>query len=537
MPTDLPGILSDPARLSVLRDARLDDSAPDAPFDRLARLAARLTGAPVAFISFLDETRQYFKGVSGVPEPLASAREAGLEHSVCKHVVGAGAPLCIEDVSIHPLTAGDPALAGLGVRAYASVPLVTRGGHAVGTFCLCDAAPRAWSPADLEVMRDLAAFAVDEVERRSGTSREAVAAFRSEALFRPLVEQSLAAIYLFQDGCFRYVNPRLAEVFGYPHAYFDVPRPVMDFVHPDDRERVAENVRRRTEGDTADMRYRFRGLHADGRLLHLEVHGSRVELDGRPALIGVGIDVTEQVRAEEARASALAVRDRFYAMMSHELRTPVSAIMLYNDLLASGVYEPLNPSQQEAVDRAQRSARHLLALINDLLDLSRLHAGKLETRVEDVDVAEVVESAAKELAPLALEEGCALEIDGGGEALVLASDRRRVHQIVVNLLANAFKYGRGQPVAVRCARDGDGVAVEVTDRGEGIAADDVDRIFEDFVQLGGAEGTGLGLPLARRLSEMLGGRLEVRSVPGQGSTFRLTLPAVPTPGAAPFRDG
>jgi PAS domain S-box-containing protein len=537
MPTDLPGILSDPARLSALRDARLDDAAPDAPFDRLARLAARLTGAPVAFVSFLDDNRQYFRGILGVGEPLASAREAGLEHSVCKHVVAAGLPLCIEDVSIHPLTAGNQALAGLGVRAYASVPLVTRGGHAVGTFCLCDAAPRAWTAADLEVMRDLAAFAVDEVERRTGTAAEAASALRTETLFRPLVEQSLAGIYLIQDGIFRYVNPRLAEVFGYPYAYFDESRPVMDFVHPDDRARVAENVRQRLEGETAAIRYRFRGLHADGRLLHLEVHGSRLELEGGAALIGVGIDVTEQVRAEEARASALAVRDRFYTMMSHELRTPVSAIMLYNDLLATGVYEPLNSSQQEAVDRAQRSARHLLGLINDLLELSRLHAGKLETRVEDVDVVEVVESAAKELAPLALEEGCALNIDTGGETLVLASDRRRVHQIVINLLANAFKYGRGHPVEVRCAATGDGIAVEVTDRGDGIAAEDVDRIFEDFVQLGGAEGTGLGLPLARRLAEMLGGRLEVRSVRGQGSTFRLYLPAAPDADAAPYRDG
>jgi PAS domain S-box-containing protein len=530
--------LTDPARLAVLREAAVASPAADPPFDRLARIALRALDVPIAYLSFVDGERQYYRGAAGLGEPLATRREIELEHSVCRHVVVSGCHLCVGDAEAHPLTAGNPLLAALGVRAYAAVPLVARGGHVLGTLCVCDTAPRRWSVGHLELMHELGALAVDEVERRREAARRAPASAlkAAESLFKPLVEQSLAGIYVVQDGVFRYVNPRLAEVFGYPHEHFDAPRPVMDFVHQEDRPLVEENIRRRLSGEARTIRYRFRAVRADGSLLHLEVHGSRTELDGRPALIGVGLDVTEQVRAEREREAAMTSRDRFYAMMSHELRTPVSAIMLYNELLLTGVYEALNRSQREALERAQRSARHLLELINDLLDLSKLQAGKLERRVEDVDLADVVEDVAAELAALALEQRCELRMGFARRPLVLTSDGRRVRQIMVNLLSNALKFGRGHPVEVRCRDEPDGVVAEVTDHGPGIAPEDVERIFEDFVQVAGGEetGTGLGLPLARRLATLLGGTLEVRSVPGRGSTFLLCLPHAPPLPDRPF---
>jgi signal transduction histidine kinase len=297
-------------------------------------------------------------------------------------------------------------------------------------------------------------------------------------------------------------------------------------VHPDDRERVAENVRRRLAGELPALRYSFRGIRADGEVLYLEVHGTRADIDGRPALIGVGYDITERVRAEREREAAMQSRDRFYAMASHELRTPISTVMLYNDLLLGGMYEPLTEQQHEAVERSQGSARHLLDLINDLLDLSKLEAGRLDARREEVDAAALVDEVILELTPLAAEHGSALCLEPAAGPAWVIGDGRRIRQILLNLLSNAIKFGAGRPIEVRCADDGaGGVAISVADHGPGIAPGDLPRIWEDFVQLGNGDdtGTGLGLPIARRLAELLGGSLEVDSTPGAGSTFRLHL--------------
>jgi signal transduction histidine kinase len=199
--------------------------------------------------------------------------------------------------------------------------------------------------------------------------------------------------------------------------------------------------------------------------------------------------------------------------------------MLYNDLLLSGVYDPLTEQQREAVDRSQSSASHLLDLINDLLDLSRLEARRLETRVEEVETAELVEGVVDAQAALALEHGCEVRVHVAQRPLTVTGDARRVRQILLNLLSNAVKFGHGQPVEVRLGPAEGGVLVEVTDHGPGIPPGDLERIFEEFVQLGEpGVGTGLGLPIARRLAELQGGTLSVASRPGEGSTFSLFLP-------------
>ncbi|HEU0016026.1 MAG TPA: HAMP domain-containing sensor histidine kinase, partial [Longimicrobium sp.] len=202
-----------------------------------------------------------------------------------------------------------------------------------------------------------------------------------------------------------------------------------------------------------------------------------------------------------------------------------------------GAAEPLTPEQRDAVERSQRSAEHLLELINDLLDLSKLEAGKLETRVEDVEAVELAESVVGALSALAAEHGCTVCLEAAERPLNVTGDARRVRQILMNLLSNAIKFGRGAPVQVRLTPEPDGVRVEVRDHGPGIPQDDLERIFEEFVQLGDGDGTGtgLGLPIARRLAELQGGWLRVASAPGQGSTFTLFLPAAaPTSDAADF---
>jgi PAS domain S-box-containing protein len=225
---------------------------------------------------------------------------------------------------------------------------------------------------------------------------------------------------------------------------------------------------------------------------------------------------------------AMTARSRFYASMSHELRTPINAVLGYSTLLLERIYGPLNDKQAEGIERTQRAARHLLELVNDVLDLSKIEAGKIDLRLQPVTFPTLIEDLFVTVRPLADEHGSSLELKMN-EEIRIVTDPRRVRQIVLNLLSNAIKFGGGKPIAVSCSkRDDGGIVVEVTDQGPGIPPQDQDRIFNEFVQLGKTQlqdGTGLGLPISRRLAELLQGTLTVRSAPAAGSTFTLSLPA------------
>jgi signal transduction histidine kinase len=240
---------------------------------------------------------------------------------------------------------------------------------------------------------------------------------------------------------------------------------------------------------------------------------------------------------------ALGARNRFYAAMSHELRTPINAVMGYNDLLLAEVYGELSEQQELAVERSQRAARHLRELVNDVLDISRLETGRPEVVAEEVRATELVEELFENLGPLAEGTRTELRLIRHGDVPVIRTDPRRLRQILMNLISNAIKFGAGSPVWVHLS-DGraGGMVIEVTDGGPGIPDEDQARIWDEFVQLGrgdnlatSREGTGLGLPISRRLAAVLGGALDMSSAVGVGTTFRLTLPARP-PAAAGARD-
>jgi signal transduction histidine kinase len=263
-----------------------------------------------------------------------------------------------------------------------------------------------------------------------------------------------------------------------------------------------------------------------------------VVADGRDAALGVAalgllvsvalaLVTAAEVRARERVEQSDTLRARFFAAMSHELRTPVNAVLGYNDLLLAGVYGHLSDQQRDGILRSQRAARHLLELVSDVLDLSKLEAGKVDVAVEPVRLVGLLDDLRVTIGPLAAERGCALEVDADACEVTLHTDPRRLRQILLNLLSNATKFGAGRPVRVWCERRGRRVAVHVRDEGPGIAPADHPRVFEEFVQLPGSApgGTGLGLPISRRLAELLGGTLTVDSALGAGSTFTVLLPA------------
>jgi signal transduction histidine kinase len=215
--------------------------------------------------------------------------------------------------------------------------------------------------------------------------------------------------------------------------------------------------------------------------------------------------------------------------MSHELRTPLNAIIGFSDVLGERLFGPLNDKQSEYVADIADSGRHLLSLINDILDLSKIEAGRMELDASDFDLANAVRRAASLVRERAERRGIALATQCDEGIGVIHGDERKVKQVVLNLLSNALKFTpEGGRVDVAMQRVADHLEVSVRDTGVGIAPQDHDAVFEEFRQVGAGparvEGTGLGLAISRKFIELHGGRLWLESEVGKGSTFTFSLP-------------
>lgn len=265
---------------------------------------------------------------------------------------------------------------------------------------------------------------------------------------------------------------------------------------------------------------------SERRELNLQHHAELLESEAKSA--AQLTELNNQLHSRQMELEqAMGVRNRFYASMSHELRTPINAVIGYSTLLIDNIYGPLNEKQREGLQRTLKAARHLLELVNDVLDLSKIEAGKIELAVQPVNIASLIEDLFVTVRPLADEYGSQLSFEHPPEPVTVSTDPRRVRQILLNLLSNAIKFGRRQPINVQfIPTDAGGVSISVIDSGEGISEEDKARVFEEFVQVSPTQqpGTGLGLPISKRLASLLDGSLEMESVLGKGSVFRLVLP-------------
>jgi signal transduction histidine kinase len=235
---------------------------------------------------------------------------------------------------------------------------------------------------------------------------------------------------------------------------------------------------------------------------------------------------------EDAEAASRA-KGQFLAVMSHELRTPLNAILGYSELVEMGVHGPVSEGQREAMTRIRRSGQHLLALVNNVLNLERAETGTIETEFVALQITQLFEDADALTRPQAEAKGITLTVEMPPADVMALGEKDKAQQVLVNLLSNAVKFTpRGGWITVSCVVDADSVALRVSDSGVGIPADSLDRVFEPFVQLETgltrrAEGAGLGLAISRRLARLMGGDLTAESEVGQGSTFTLTLVRVP----------
>ena len=222
-------------------------------------------------------------------------------------------------------------------------------------------------------------------------------------------------------------------------------------------------------------------------------------------------------------------KSQFLANMSHELRTPLNAILGYTELVLDGIYGEVPEKIHDVMQRLEKSGRHLLGLINDVLDLSKIEAGQLVLALNDYSMKEVVQTVLTAVESLAAEKTLALKVAVPADLPPGRGDERRLTQVLLNIVGNAIKFTEAGEVRIEAtARDGEFV-VSVADTGPGITPADQERIFEEFQQVDSSHtrkkgGTGLGLSIARRIIELHGGRIWVESSPGNGSTFSFALP-------------
>jgi protein-histidine pros-kinase len=357
---------------------------------------------------------------------------------------------------------------------------------------------------------------------------------KAEGKFRDLLESAPDAMVIVDaGGRIVLVNSQAVQLFGWSRGEL-LGQPIETLVplryrgsHTAHRQGYASERRVRQMGAGLELL----GLRKDGNEFPIEVSLGPIETEDGPLVVSAIRDASDRKRIEQTLHEASRLKSEFLAGMSHELRTPLNGILGFSELLVDQRLGPLNDKQREYIGDIHQCGKHLLELINDVLDLSKVEAGKMEVYAEAFPLPGAVASVCSMLTPMARKKRIRLLTqipDGLGEVLL---DAQKVKQILFNLLSNAVKFtDEGGQVMVSLEADADlGVILKVRDNGIGIAADDLHRLFEVFHQLdGGAsrrhEGTGLGLALTRKLVELQGGRITVHSTPGEGSTFEVWLP-------------
>ncbi len=379
---------------------------------------------------------------------------------------------------------------------------------------------------------EIIAFVRDITERKQAEKK----IIESEKRYQTLARVSPVGIFRTdQVGNTTYVNETWTQIAGISFKEA-MGTGWINAVHPDDREMLNINWNNAYLNQSASFAdYRF--VRSDGSIVW--VIGQAVpERDANNNVVGyIGTitDITERKKIEDLKAAVIRaetadkMKSAFLATMSHELRTPLNSIIGFTGILLQKLVGPLSDEQEKQLKMVQGSAQHLLALINDVLDISKIEAGQLTFSNDEFDIGHSIQKTVEKLRPLSDKKGLQLNYQIPEIPVVLHADQRRTEQVVINLVNNAIKFTEEGEIKINCVVDDGFVKTSVTDTGIGIDKDKMDSLFTPFKQIDSGlsrqyEGTGLGLSICKRLVDLMGGEIWVESEIGIGSTFSFSLP-------------
>ena len=499
------------------------------------RRATTLLGVSGGELAIYDEARKELEIVASLHIGVdSSGTRLALGEGAMGHVAVTHEPICIPEYQAWLGRSGK--YADVDVHSVMAAPLLI-GQRLVGAFaCVHDDPARKFGPDDLRLLNLFAPQAAVAIEN----ARLYTAAQRQKQYFEDLVlNNPVAIVTLDNEHNIVSCNPAFEQLYGY--AQHEVTGRNLDELISTATTRSEAVAITQHVLDEGAMRSIGQRRRKDGTLVEVEVLGVPVLVEGKlVGLMGLYHDISELTRARRSAEEASSAKSQFLANMSHELRTPLNAIIGYSEMLAEEVAELGHQELAPDLEKIRSAGRHLLALINDILDLSKIEAGRTDLYLEVFDVAAMLFDVSTTIRPLVDKNANRLVVraDASGS---MRADLTKVRQMLLNLLSNACKFTSRGTITLAVERVAspsgvDEVLFRVTDSGIGMTPEQMGRLFEAFSQAETSTskkygGTGLGLAITRRFAQLMGGDVTVTSEPQQGSTFTVRLPAdTPEPG-------
>lgn len=521
-------------RMSALRALQLLDTPPEARFDRITRLATMIFNVPIALVTLVDVNRQWFKSCIGL-----ELTETPRGISFCAHAILQHDPLIIPDALGDPRFFDNPLVRGEPfIRFYAGQPLSSPEGYNFGTLCIMDRVPRTLSLQQIAILQELAGLVENELnalhlnqalsQLRASQAELAEQYHLSEQArgeMNAVFDATNEAMVVFaQDGRMLAANRRFAEIFGLELNQV-VGRKFSDLIEL--VERVAddsESIIARLGHSARENNIVLREIVIQKFPVHRELELFSTPVRGRNGKYLGRLYSFRDVTAERELAQ---LKNEFVSLVSHELRTPLTSIKGYVDFMLDGEAGALTPEQREFLGTVKQNAQRLILLITDLLDVSRIEAGKIELERTLISLAPLVQNVEQTLRPQLNAKEQTLTVDVPNNLPPVWANGDRLTQIFINLISNAIQYTPAQGhIHIHAEPRGDIMQIAIADEGIGMSEQEQAHLFERYYRVRRlqGEGLGLGLAIARSLIELHGGEIQATSAPGRGSTFTFTIP-------------
>lgn len=526
-------------RIETLYNYRILDTIPEADLNRLVDLAADICDTPIAALSLVDKHRLWFKSIVGL-----DVCEIPVDGTFCSYAIKQNQPFIVPNASLDPRFADSLLVKGAaGIQFYAGIPLIAKDSNRIGTLCVLDTAPKELTQKQLKLLGTVAEQVMFILNARlSQHDLE-----HEKKKYQTMLQIAGDGVHIFdRNGDVVDVNARFCQMLGYTRLEL-LKMNVADWDAGFSPEMLRDKVEISfQEADVFETRHKRK----DGSIIEVEISTKPVWIDGKLYLWNASRNITARKQTEKALIAARSdaekanhAKSEFLANMSHEIRTPMNAVLGFSEILADLITDP---TQRYYLDAVHRSGKTLLQLINDILDLSKIEAGKftlqytpvaIRALFEDIDIVFSQKARDKSI-------GFSVVIEDSVPT-TLSLDEVRLRQILLNLVGNAIKFTQRGFVKVRVSggrktKTGKlDLLIEVIDSGIGIPKQQQEKIFAAFTQQDHQDasfgGTGLGLAISKRLVELMNGTIRVKSQAGKGSCFAVRLKNIQAVDSVPIK--